>query len=126
MKEFDNAVFNNLNKGFKKRKHISFAHSESFEEEVQRNLLKFDTLKKKDPKAKITRTAYGYSVNFSKQNLALDLIQLLAEDNKDVDLQFSQDLLEFEPDEELIHKSKVPLWVIKPVSGNKVMIQRAF
>ena len=118
---FEDKVFDEFGKGFRKRKKLACYTQKSFSEEVNFNLLKFDTLKKKDSKAKIVATDYGYSVKLSRPHLAFNMCSILAEDN--MDLNFTQELMEYDPDEELIRKSAVPLWVVKS-KGNNVMIQR--
>lgn len=93
--------------------------------------LRFTTAKAKLPGLSITETPKGYLVraNTDKQGLhrvAFDLVRFLQADNNQVRLQFSDELQNFEPDEELIHKSSVPLWVIKPVREGAVMIERVW
>lgn len=42
----------------------------------------------------------------------------------EIDLEFDPALVGFEPPEGLLKKSKNPLWVMKPVDGKTVMIER--
>lgn len=123
---FNRCVYGNICKGIKKRKHTAFSSdSFKFDEEVTKNFLNFGNLRKKDKKADIVKMRGGYKVKLSKPHLAFNLKSILSAGNPGIDLKFSEDLLEYEPDEELIVKSKVPLWVIKPAGGgNTVSIQR--
>lgn len=123
---FESSVFNKLSKSFMKKGRTAFSDA-NFSAEVFSNVLKFDALKKKDPSLKIVQNEMGYDVRLSKPHVAFDFCELMKEDNEDVNLCFSDDLLEFEPEEELIHKSKVPLWVICPLEGGtRVLIKRAW
>lgn len=123
---FEASVFNKLSKCVKKVRKTACPESE-FASEVFASVLKFETLKSKDPQVKIYQTEQGYDVRLSRPHLAFDFNTLMQEDNKDVNLLFTNELMEFEPDEELIHKSKVPLWVICPLQGgNRVLIKRAW
>lgn len=123
---FERCVFNKINKGFKKKKHTAFSStSAKFDEAVTENLLNFDALLKQDKGASITQMQCGYKVKLTKPHLAFNMQGLLQDSNPGIDLRFSEDLLDYEPDDELIVKSTVPLWVIKPAGGgNTVSIQR--
>ena len=121
---FEEKFFEKASKGFKQVKKVSdYTSTSTFEQKVNENIINFNSLYEKDKKAKVVNTVYGYSVKLSKPHLAFNLHSILAEDN--LDLSFTQDLLEFDPDEELIKKSKIPLWVVKP-KGNKVFIKRVW
>ncbi|MFA5071359.1 MAG: hypothetical protein WC511_03260 [Candidatus Pacearchaeota archaeon] len=124
---FESSVFNKLNNCIRKVKRVAYS-DEKFSSEIVSNVLKFDALKKKDPKAKIFQTMDGtYDIRLSRPHIAFDFSTLMQEDNQDVDLMFTDDLLEFEPEDEMIHKSKIPLWVICPLEGgNRVLIKRAW
>lgn len=123
---FERCVFNKMDKGFKKKKYTAFSStSVKFDEAVTENLLNFDALLKQDKGASITQMQRGYKVKLTKPHLAFNMQGLLESSNPGIDLRFSEDLLDYEPDDELIVKSSVPLWVIKPTSGgNTVSIQR--
>lgn len=123
---FEDCFFNRVKRGFHKKRHNAFSSDVSnFEEEVNKNILNFKELKRKDPKVKVTQVNRGYKVKLSKPHLAFSINELLSGDNPDIDLSFSEDLLEYTPDDELVKKSKVPLWIIKPVDGgSSVYIQR--
>jgi hypothetical protein len=125
---FETCVFSKIKKGFRKRKHTALSFdSVEFNQEVDNNLLNFDDLRKRDKSAKIVQMQKGYMVKLGKSHLAFDMGSILSDKNPGVDLRFSEDLLEYEPDEELIVKSKVPLWVIKPIEGGStVSIQRVW
>ena len=126
MDAFDSAVFHNLSRFIKKIRHTACPESE-FDSAVVNSVLKFDAIKSRDPKVKIIQTENGYDVRLSKTHIAFDFCNYMQEDNQEVNLLFTNDLLEFEPEEELIHKSKIPLWVICPLQGgNRVLIKRAW
>lgn len=125
---FEKCVFGKMSKGFKKKRHTAFSFgSDNFETEITKNLLNFSGLRKKDKQASICSMDKGYQIKLSKPHLAFDMQEILSKNNPGIDLKFSEDLLEYDPDEELILKSKVPLWVIKPMKGgNVVSIQRVW
>jgi hypothetical protein len=125
---FEKCFFSKIKKGFRKKKHTALSFdSTEFNQEVSNNLLNFEDLRKKDKKASIVQMKKGYRVKLSKPHLAFNMGAILSHSNPGIDLKFSEDLLEYEPDEELIVKSSVPLWVIKPVDGGStVSIQRVW
>jgi len=125
---FEKCFFNSTDKCFRSKKHEAFSFgSDKFEDEVRSNLLNFDNLKSKDCNARITQVGGGYQVKLSRPHLAFSMKDLLSESNPGIDLKFSEDLLDYEPDEDLIIKTKIPLWVIKPMAGgNTVSIQRVW
>jgi hypothetical protein len=124
---FEKCVFQKINEGFKNKKYNAFSSGSNFDEEVTKNLLNFEGLRKKDVKASITQTEKGYKILLSKPYLAFNLKDILSQNNPGIDLRFSEDLLEYEQEDDLILKSKIPLWVIKPTSGgNVVSIQRVW
>lgn len=123
---FDDAVFGKLSRFIKQVRRTAYSDS-NFSTEVVESCLKFDALKQRDPQARIFQTEQGYDIRLSKSHLAFDFCNYMQEDNQDVNLIFTNDLLEFEPDEELMHKSKIPLWVICPLQGgSRVLIKRAW
>lgn len=123
---FESSVFNKLSKAIMQKRRTAFSDA-NFSAEVFSNVLKFNALKKIDPSAKIIQNESGYDVRLSKPHVAFDFCELMREDNEDINLCFSEDLLEFKPEEELIHKSKIPLWVICPLEGgSRVLIKRAW
>jgi hypothetical protein len=89
---------------------------------VNKNFLKFEGLLKKDIKAHITYIGDHYNVKLSKPHLAYNMVNILSEHNPE--LKFTEDLLGYEPDEDLIMKSKFPLWIIKSIGVNSVSIKR--
>lgn len=123
---FEAAVFNKLSQ-FVKRVRRTACPESDFASEVVASVLKFDAIKTRDPEAKVYQTEHGYDVRLSRPHLAFDFCEYMREENQDVNLIFTNDLLEFEPEEELIYKSKIPLWVICPLQGgNRVLIKRAW
>jgi predicted GH43/DUF377 family glycosyl hydrolase len=119
---FEETVFKKIKKTFRQRKHVA-CPDEGFEAEVQKNALSFAAFKKRDPRVKIASIEDGYDVVFSEDHLAFDLASLIMESNPNINLKFSQDLLDFEPEEELVMKSKVPLWIIEHVGPSKKRVQ---
>lgn len=123
---FETDVFSNLSRYMKRVRKTACPESD-FDSAVVDSVLKFDPILKRDPAAKVIKTDTGYDVRLSRTHVAFDFCNYLKEDNKDVNIVFTDDLLEFEPEEELIHKSKIPLWVICPMQGgNRVLIKRAW
>lgn len=123
---FEDFVFEELKKGFRKKNHNAFMRVTSFDQRVAENFLVLENLKNKDPQAVIKRMVSArYNINLTQPHLALSMKQVIAFDNSNIELMFSDEFMDFEPDEELIMKSKVPLWVIKPMGGGRrVHIQR--
>jgi hypothetical protein len=90
--------------------------------------LRFTTAKAKIRGLKVTATDKGYLISAPKGGLlrqAFDLGKYIMADNQ-MKLKFSEELMNFEPDEELIHKSKVPLWVLKSNPNGSVSIERTW
>jgi hypothetical protein len=102
------------------------------------NTLVFTTAKEKAG-VQVQETDKGYLVTFgraatasggrqrvgSRQVTARQVAAYIASDNP-VNLKFTDDYFYFEPEEGLIHKSKLPLWVVRPVGGNAVAIIRTW
>lgn len=123
---FEASVFDKLSRYIKKVRRTAYSDS-NFTAEVIASVLNFNGIKSRDPQAKIIQNEFGYDVRLSKPHLAFDFCNYMREDNQDVNIMFTNDLLEFEPEEELIHKSKIPLWVICPLEGgSRVLIKRAW
>lgn len=89
--------------------------------------LNFDLIKQRDKTARISRVASNsYKIEFSKISVAYDLFNLLRLGNPDESLEFSEDYVEFEPEEELIKKSKNPLWIVKVLKPGCVLLTKSF
>lgn len=87
--------------------------------------LSFDHLKQAaHGRIRVAFTESGYHINLGTQMIAADLRKLLAQDNPGIQLEFTEDFNNYEPNPDLIKKSKVPLWVIKPTGTQSVLIQR--
>lgn len=68
-----------------------------------------------------TRVSSGSDV------ISNQIFRLVSEENPTVNLKFTQDLLDMEEDEDLIKKSKIPLWVMDHNKvKNTVLIKRVF
>ena len=128
MDPFESIVFDTLEKSIQRVRRKAFRDSQSFESAVTSNLLKFGGLRQRDPRIRISSAVDGsYDLFFSQPHLSLSINDLLKEDNPDTNFLFEEDLANFEPDEDLIYKSKIPLWVICPLEqGKRVSIKRAW
>jgi hypothetical protein len=94
---------------------------------IHQSMLSFNGLLASDKAARIHAFERGYRVELGSQRLAFDMgsfRKLLEDDNEGVDLAFSDELATYQPEEGLVRKSKVPLWVIRPVGTKVVTIQR--
>ena len=123
-KIFEDTVFGKMDQSKKHINHVAIQSSVDFEETVASNLLKFDLLREFDKGVRIISTDKGYDIRLKKHYKSFDLASLFNRDNAGVEFKFDEDVINFEPDEEMMFKSKVPLWVIKPISGNRVLITR--
>ena len=125
-KVFEETVLGKMNKSKKQRGHVATPVSDclDFEERVAHSLLKFDSLKKADSRANIIQIDNGYDIRLSGSYLSFDLAGILSQDNPGIELKFDEDAVGFEPDDEMVFRSKMPLWAIKPVSNNRVIITR--
>ena len=65
-------------------------------------------------------------VGFSDAGAAMDFYNMVAGEYGmgDVALDFDPALLSYDPPEQLLKKSKNPLWVLKPLNNQTVIIQR--
>ena len=96
---------------------------------IHQSMLSFNGLMAADKGARVVAFERGYRVELTNQRIAFDmsgLKSLLARDNEGVDLSFSDELATYEPEDGLLRKSKVPLWVLRPVGNRVVLIQRIF
>lgn len=116
---FEDAIFDRLARSRSR----TARSSESFQDIISHEMLNFTQLLARDRSTRIRSHERGYRVDFSNR-IALDFIDLLTADNPAVNLEFTQDLLNYQPNADLIKKSKVPLWVIKQVGPQSVTIQR--
>lgn len=57
---------------------------------------------------------------------ASSLFRFIAADNGMVPLNFDDGLIGYEPDDQLIHRSSVPLWVLRASKDGSVMISRVW
>lgn len=88
--------------------------------------LRFTTAKSKFRGLSVEATEKGYILRGAAiRREAFNLRQYLMADNQ-VQLKFSEELLNYEPEDELVKKSQVPLWVIRPVRDGAVMIERVW
>jgi hypothetical protein len=122
---FEDIVFDSMYS--KKSKTASNNVSVDFGSEVKKNILKFDSVFKKKRTARVIPVNSGeYRVNGLDQVLAYGFLETIKGDNQNVNFEFTEDLMNFEPDEDLVKKSKVPLWVIQPLNSQSVLIKRVW
>lgn len=88
---------------------------------IHESMLNFSSLMAMDKTARIDNLDQGYRVEFGNMRVAFDFKNMMEQDNQGVDLAFSDELAGYQPEEGLVRKSKVPLWVLRPM-GNKVMV----
>lgn len=93
---------------------------------IHQSMLNFTGLMAADKGARVVAYERGYRVEFGSQRMAFDFRSLMQEDNEGVDLAFSDELAGYEPEEGLVRKSKIPLWVLRPVGNRVVVIQRVW
>lgn len=94
---------------------------------IHQSQLSFNGLCAADKLARVQAYERGYRVEIGNQRFAFDMgafKKLMQDDNEGVDLAFSDELATYEPAEGLVRKSKVPLWVIRPVGASVVVLQR--
>ena len=118
---FEDTVFANIAKGRSRSARSGDTH---FEDLVAQELLGFASLKQADHGARIASVERGYRIELSNTRVAFDFMALMAQDNPAINLEFTEDLLNYKPDEELVRKSKVPLWVIQQIGPRSVIIKR--
>jgi len=123
---FEQDAFTKLNDTKITKSKKAFMSETKFEQQVSNSLLTFDTLKKTIPGTNVSQRPDGsYRIKLSKAHIAFDLKNLLQADNE-VGLEFSEDFNEYKPDDEIIQKSSIPLWVLKNLGGNTISIQRVW
>lgn len=91
---------------------------------IHESMLSFTSLMAADKMARIDSLDQGYRVEFGNMRVAFDFKSLMEQDNQGVDLAFSDELAGYQPEEGLVRKSKIPLWVIKNLGKSVVLIQR--
>jgi hypothetical protein len=122
---YEDLVFSRMDKG-KSKSRVAFTSDGKYLSEVYKNILNFDMLLEKDNSIKVSSIEEGVFKVRGLKRKAFDLFNLLQNGNPGINFQFSEDLLNFEPDQELIKKSKVPLWVVHPLDSQSVMIKRVY
>lgn len=94
---------------------------------IAQSMLNFTSLQAADKGSRVTAFDRGYRIELGNQRLAFDMgafRNLLEQDNPGIDLTFDDALASYAPDPDLIKKSRVPLWVLKPLGGTSLLIQR--
>jgi hypothetical protein len=90
--------------------------------------LRFTTPKAKLPGLKIQLIDDGYKLSGTRGLLRIaasgNLRRWIFADN--IDLSFDEEMLAYEPEDELIKKSKVPLWILKGSPDGSVAIKRVW
>lgn len=90
------------------------------------DVLQFTTLRAADRECRIVQLADDptmYRVNLHPRTAAR-LADFLQTDNPEIDLDFADSLLNYTPTPDLIHRSRVPLWVIQRLGPTSVAIKR--
>lgn len=103
------------------------AQRADFDALLHQSMLNFTALLHADQSTRIHALDRGYRVELGSMRLAFDassLRSLMAADNPGVDLAFDDEMVNFEPEADLVKKSKVPLWVLRPVGAKTILIQR--
>lgn len=122
-KIFEDAVFDGMR--HKKSKTAKQSVGVDLGSEIKKNVLRFDTVFKKKRTARVVPVDSGeYRVYGLDKVLAYGFLETIKDDNRNVNFEFTEDLMNFEPDEDLVKKSKVPLWVIQPLNAQSVLIKR--
>jgi len=91
--------------------------------------LNLSGLREKFPMSQIYPEEFGFRIVMprvasSKENMRGRLKEAISFFNSGVDVEFSEDFLNFSPDEELINKSENPLWVLHNAGPGTVLIRR--
>ena len=97
---------------------------------VNQGLLTLTALLNADKATRVQGFERGYRIELGSAlatRIAFDrrsFKSLIEADNPDVDLTFSDDLVNFEPEPDLVKKSKVPLWVLSPLGSKTILLKR--
>lgn len=86
--------------------------------------LNFASLEQRCGRVHVAFVDNAYHVQLPQRQLMSDVQAFLAQDNPEINLDFTEDMYNYEPNEDLIRKSPMPLWVIKPTGDRSVTIQR--
>ena len=123
---FEDAVFTALKGSTFKKKRYACPVQDSVEELVLEECMNLSKLSKKSSIRKVSNTEF--QIAFEESVFASELMSSLSQENPAKEFVFSNDYLNFTPDEALIKKSKVPLWVISPDNKNNtsVTIKRVY
>lgn len=89
--------------------------------------LNLGPLRKFDPTLKV-KAGFGHTTHLitSRKAMVITGIDLLKATHPGHNLRMTEDILSFEPDEDLINMSENPLWIIQPQSEFAVAIKRIF
>lgn len=136
---FDDAVFGGISAPRSARASVVQNSGETFNPEaperqrmdldalVTLSGLSFSSLMAADKTARVHAVPRGYRIELGSARFAFDMgafRDLLSGDNEGVDLSFSDELASYTPEEGLVRKTKIPLWVLRPVGSKTVLIQR--
>lgn len=128
---FEDSVFSNIQSSSKmteegrksQAKGIGLTFSKDPISVLQANTLNFNSIRGFDKKMSFHQKENGYSVKLSRAFSLDSLVGYLKKDNN-IDLTFDPSMQSFEPEEGLVMKSKIPLWVISKTSPKEVFIKR--
>lgn len=89
--------------------------------------INFGVLRRMDPTFKAYQGLAGTTRLVTRRNPIIAAgVDLLQTTHPGHNIRMTEDILSFEPDEELINMSANPLWVIEPKTANEVIIKRIF
>lgn len=93
--------------------------------DIRASRLNFDALKAKDPTLTV-RAGMGGLINVSTKRIPLvaDGINRLQTEHPAHKLIMTEDILSYEPDEDLIFMSVNPIWIVQPKDDFAVSIKR--
>ena len=123
MPDFVSDVFQSLEGSFASKGRNAFSKRE-FDSALD-SQLKFDSLKKADPEVRISSTEFGYMIQHSGRLSMKTASQSLLGDNA-IDLSFTDDMIHFTPDEDMVKPSISPLWLLKRSGPNTFSVVRAW
>lgn len=101
----------------KKREPLKVPHS-----------ISFDLVKKMDDKLKVQKTSLGIRVTAYKKDFldGSSFLNFLRLSNSDVDIDLipNMEVLNYKPNQSLVKKSKLPLWVLSVFGPGQFLIKR--
>lgn len=121
--DFEGSVFKGLCGGGVKKKVSRVASASG-------GVLSLDTLKQKMPGVMVSEVEGGFRVRVPRvassraSELGNSIRRVIKASNPGIDLEFSEDLADYEGEPDLVNKSVNPLWLLKKVNGDTFLIKR--